>query len=292
MTGTLAVEHPRDLDDAESLLWEWIGRVDRACNRFNRDSEVSFLNARAGETVDLSPTLEAALVAALEAARLSDGLCDPTVLPALEALGYDRDYDELAAHGAPAPSAPVPAPGVAAIDLDLVGHRVTLAPGCRIDLGASAKAFLADRVVAELASRGGALVEVGGDVAALGSGPEGDWVVGVSDSLVITGHEPRVALRDGGLATSSSTVRSWLAGGRRVNHLVDPRTGAPAEGPYATASVASSSCVAANAYATAALLWGEEAPYHLAQAGCSARLVRRDGTVELVGAWPRDEEVR
>lgn len=289
LSGTLAVERAEDLEPAKRLLGEWISALDSACNRFDPDSEISRLNARPGVEVEVSVTLMGALLAAREAAGATEGLCDPTVLGSLEALGYDRDFADLAREGAGEPRPLQPAPGFDAITLDLERSRVTLKEGCRIDLGASAKAWLADRVVAELAGEGGALLEVGGDVAARGRSGEGEWVVGVSDRLEISGREPRVALRDGGLATSSSVVRSWWAGGQRVNHLIDPRTGHWAEGPYGAASVAAESCLRANALATAALLWGEDAPYHLAQAGCAARLVRHDGTVELVGAWPREE---
>jgi FAD:protein FMN transferase len=163
---------------------------------------------------------------------------------------------------------------------------VTLAAHCAIDLGASAKALTADRVADDVAVRGGVVVELGGDVAVRGRGPDGPWAIGVADSLSVTGHEPRVSLEHGGVATSSTTTRTWLAGGRTVNHLVDPRTGDCARGPYATATVAAGDCVTANAFATAALLWGEDAGYHIAQAGHSARLVRHGGQVEFVGGWP------
>ncbi len=118
--------------------------------------------------------------------------------------------------------------------------------------------------------------------------PNGPWAIGVSDVLDITGTEPRVSIENGGVATSSTATRSWLANGQRVHHIIDPRTGTCASGPYVTATVSAESCVRANAFATAALLWGEDAGYHLAQAGCAGRLVRADGTVEYVGGWPQD----
>ena len=93
---------------------------------------------------------------------------------------------------------------------------------------------------------------------------------------------------DGGVATSSITTRTWRAGDVLVNHIVDPRTGSFATGPYATASVSARNCVLANAFATAALLWGEEAAYHVAQAGWSGRLVRHDGSIDFVGGWPQE----
>ena len=288
MSGSLTTQHPESLAFAEQRLWHWIDAVDATCNRFRRDSEISRLNAHSGETVVISETLELALEAALTCAALTDGLCDPTVLPALLALGYDRDYDELVAHGARSPASPQPAPGVSAIHLDRSQHRVSLDPGCQIDLGASAKALVADRVADEVAVHGGVVVEIGGDVAARGASNDGPWVIAVSDSLDITGREPRIAVGDVGVATSSLSTRTWRAGETIANHVIDPRTGSFAEGPYAAATVSANSCVTANAFATAALLWGEDAGYHIAQSGWSARLVRHDGSVEFVGGWPPD----
>jgi thiamine biosynthesis lipoprotein len=289
MTGTLATEHEHQRAFAEERLGHWIDEMDRACNRFRDDSELTGLNGHRGESVAVGPTLELALAAALEASEATGGLCDPTVLPALIALGYDADYRELVSRDDVALAEPVPAVGPDAIDLDRDRHRVTLAPACRLDLGASAKALTADLVADDIAPTGGVVVEIGGDVAVRGRGPQGLWAIAVSDALVVDERTPRVAIADGGLATSSIAQRTWRAGGRVVNHVVDPRTGRCADGPYATASVSASSCLRANAFATAALLWGEDAGYHLAQAGCAARLVRRDGVVEYVGGWPRDE---
>jgi thiamine biosynthesis lipoprotein len=291
LSGTLATERASQLRFAEKCLWQRLGEFDAACNRFRPDSELSRLNDRAGETVAISETLERALVSALRASEETDGLCDPSVLPALLALGYDVDYDDLLGRAETSIDAPVPAAGTSAVTLDLDQHTATLAPGCRLDLGATAKALVADVVADDVASRGGVVVEVGGDVAVRGRGPQGLWAIGLSDSLHLTGREPRVGIEHGGIATSSIRTRTWRAGGRLVNHVIDPRTGECADGVYATATVSASSCVMANAFATAALLWDEDAAYHVAQAGMSARLIRRDGAVEYVGGWPVDEEV-
>jgi thiamine biosynthesis lipoprotein len=292
MSGTLATEHAERLTFGEQRLWHWINEIDAACNRFKPDSEISRLNARAGEEVAISATLELAIDAALRAGAATGGLCDLTVLPALIALGYDRDYDELKASRVVPANEPVPAPGLAAVHLDRASHRVTLDPGCQIDLGASAKALVADLVADELAPFGGVVVESGGDVAVRGRGPDGPWVIGISDLLSITGHEPRISVTNAGVATSSATTRTWRVGERVVNHIIDPRTGTFAQSTYATATVSASSCVIANAFSTAALLWGEDAGYHISQAGWSGRLVRHDGTVDFVGGWPQEEAPR
>lgn len=291
LTGTLATEHPRNMPLAEQRLWHWIDAFDATANRFRSSSEISRLNAHPDEMVVISETLQMVLEAAVRASEATQGLCDPTILPALLALGYDCDYDELVTRANVVANEPVVPAGLSAMTLDRERHRVTLAPNCQLDLGASAKALLTDIVADELAPLGGVVVELGGDVAVRGHGPEGPWTIGISDSLVITGREPRISVNHGGVATSSIGARTWRVGDRQVNHIIDPRTGSFAHGSYATATVAADSCVIANAFATASLLWDEDAGYHIAQAGWSGRLVRRDGTVELVGGWPQPEEV-
>ena len=289
MSGTLATQHHHDEPFVAERLRHWIAQIDQACNRFRPDSEISRLNRAGTRAMGVSAVFELALDAALRAYDETSGLCDPTVLPALVALGYDRDYDELAREGSAPACAPVLPLGPTAITWDRRAHTVALAPGCQLDLGASAKALLADVTCADAALRGGAVVEVGGDVAVTGEGPEGPWAIAVSDRLELNGLEPRISLRHGGVATSSSTTRTWLAGARRVHHIIDPRTGDCADSPIATASVSAADCVSANAFATAALLWGEDAGYHIAQSGWSARLVRHDGSIEYVGGWPAEE---
>ena len=288
LSGSLTTEHEGQMENATQRLWYWLDALDAACNRFRVDSELSRLNEGHGARTAMSTALELALTAALRAADATDELVDPTVLPALLALGYDRDFDELAHGDSILEHVALPAMGTSAIHLDLEEHTVTLDPPCQLDLGASAKALAADLIADDVADSGGVVVEIGGDVAVRGEGPEGVWAIAISDTLLLDGHEPRVAFRHGGIATSSTNSRTWRVGERMVNHIIDPRTGHCARGLYTTATVSASDCVLANAFATAALLWNEDAVYHIAQAGWSARLVRRDGSLDYVGGWPED----
>ena len=287
LSGSLHTERDNLLPFAEDRLNFWLEVIDKACNRFRPDSELSRLNEAQGDVV-LSTVLVRALVAARRASELTGGLCDPTILPSLEALGYDRDYDSLG-DVADTPMDLRPAPGFSALGFDEVARTVHKTFDCRIDLGASAKALVADLVAQDVAPTGGVVVEIGGDVSARGRGLKGPWVVGIASTLTITGDEPRIALEDGAIATSSNDVRTWRRGDHVIGHIIDPRSGRSAVSPFAAATVIDTDCVSANAFATAALLWGEDAAWHIAQAGRSARLVRHDGTVEFVGAWPREE---
>ena len=99
---------------------------------------------------------------------------------------------------------------------------------------------------------------------------------------------PAVSVYSGGLASSGTTVRRWATAGGELHHIVDPRTGRPANSPWRTVTVAAASCVDANTASTAALVLGEDAPAWLDERRLPSRLVRLDGSVACVGAWPAE----
>jgi thiamine biosynthesis lipoprotein len=231
-----------------------------------------------------------AVEVALRAARVTDGDVDPTVGPAMRAIGYDRDFDALPPEGARTAVA-TPAVGWRGIDVDRDASTVSLAAGVGLDLGATAKALAADRTAAriERALGCGVMVNLGGDIAVAGRPPVGGWRVRVCDDH--RGGAERgqtVSITGGGLATSTTTVRSWRAGGRPRHHIVDPRTGDSAHVVWRTASVAAASCVDANVASTAAIVRGERAPRWLAALGLPSRLVGLGGEVVRLGGWPEE----
>ena len=118
-------------------------------------------------------------------------------------------------------------------------------------------------------------------------GPQGPWAIGGERLALHHGSRTRITLRQRRHRDVVDDDANVARGERMVNHIIDPRTGSCANGSYATASVSASDCVLANAFATAALLWDEDAAYHIAQAGWSARLVRRDGALSSSVAGPR-----
>ena len=282
----VVVTDPSALADARAAVAAELAAIDLACSRFRADSELARVHTDAGVAIRVSPLLAEAIGVALDAARRTNGLVDPTVGAALIAAGYDRDFAALPADGAAVRAVPVP--GWRTVRLDPSLRMLRLAPGTRLDLGATAKALAADRaavaVAASIASAG-VLVSLGGDIAVAGTAPAGGWPVGVAD-----GHRDEtvpltVALLAGGLATSSTTQRRWRRGGRELHHVIDPRTGAPAPVVWRTVTVAAGSCVDANTASTAALVLGEAAPAWLERRGLPARLVRDDGSVTGTCGW-------
>ena len=281
------------LEDALRIVSDEVHAIDAACSRFRDDSELARVEAAGGSPVRVSPLLLEALDVALHAAAATDGDVDPTVAPSLRGLGWDLDFAAVRERGEPASVTVAPAAGWHVIRLDRTLRTVQVPPGVTIDLGATAKALAADRAARMVHAQTGAsaLISLGGDISTAGRGPRDGWPVRVTDDHR-NGASPdgqTVALRGGGLATSSTTVRRWRAGGEEQHHIVDPRTGKPAGEYWRTASVAAPSCVQANTASTAAIVRGPDAAAWLDELGLPARLVRADGTVVLVGSWPGND---
>jgi thiamine biosynthesis lipoprotein ApbE len=281
---------------AAQLLADEIKAIDLACSRFRVDSELmQGLGAR-GAPVTTSPLFRDAVAAALWAAEITDGLVDPTVGNAVAAYGYDRDFASLPADGPLDHTAASVDATWRDIRLDRDLRQLRVPAGVQLDLGATAKALAADRAAAGIARvcGCGVLVSLGGDISIAGEPPTGGWSVRVQERPGPLSEAPNgswcvVSLHDGGLATSSVLHRRWRRGGRSYHHIVDPRTGQPADSPWRTVSVTAATCVDANAASTAAIVMGEQALEWLRERHLPARLVRTDGEVLALNGWPGSE---
>ena len=293
----LRVTDPRALAFARAAVEHELGAIDRALSRFREDSELSRANAHAGRSLKASPLFIEALELALRAAELTDGDVDPTLGSALELAGYDRDHRELLAPaGAPEPPEPPTVlwsrsiAGWRTVIVDREAGAFRVAPGVKLDLGATAKAWAADRSAqaAARAGRCGVLVSVGGDIATCGVPPTAGWPIRVTDDHRSgPGAEGQtVWIRSGGLATSSTAVRRWSHRGHTMHHILNPRTGMPVQSAWRTVSVAAASCADANIATTAAIVRGESASAWLSALGLPARMVDAAGEVTTVGEWP------
>jgi thiamine biosynthesis lipoprotein len=280
-TGSPALAHRR-LDELEAT---W--------SRFRADSEVSRLNAAAGTAVEVSPETWLLLYRAIEGIDLTGGRFDPTILRDVEALGYDRSFDQLDRRGATGQRTERVPPvhrgvlrGSAAITVFDDRRSVRLAAGTGFDPGGIGKGLAADLVVAELLAEGaeGASVNVGGDVRAEGRSPTPDgWVVAVEDPWTRSRELSRCALRSGAVATSSRCERTWTRGGVEHHHLVDPGTGRSVDSGLAAVTVVAGEGWLAEVATKAAFVAGAaHAPELVRSLGVTALLVADDGTVEAV----------
>jgi len=317
-SAVLLIADPCALEQARAIVESELDLIDRACSRFRPDSELQRVNAGAGRYVQVDPLLIEALQVALRAAELTDGDVDPTVGRALVLAGYDRDWQLLQGpaeesqgrvqpfeHEAPSSHRSTirrhrsrirahSTPGWQAIEIAVKPAAIRLPAGVRLDLGATAKAWAADRAASAVHQATGAsgLVSLGGDIATCGTAPEGGWRIHVTDDHRSAPEKPgqRISIASGGLATSSTAVRRWSQEGQTMHHIIDPDTGTPVSQTWRTASVAAASCLDANIASTAALVRAGSAPAWLTELGLPARLVGTDGAVRLLSGWPAQRD--
>ncbi len=283
----LAADGP---DDLEAWAAARLEHLEARWSRFRATSDVSRLNGAAGAPVMVAPETLALVRRALDACRATGGLFDPTVLPALVAAGYDRDFDAVARDADDAVPAATAVPGCGGIVVDDVVGTIRLPVDVAIDLGGIGKGTAADLLCAELTALGarGALVDIGGDLRAVGAPPaEHGWLVEVDDPMG-TGRTGMLAVMAGAIATSTRLRRAWTRAGRTMHHLIDPRTGAPARSGLASVTTVAGEAWEAEVLAKAALVAGPAAGRRLLlDAGATGLFLHDDGRVEdLPGLEP------
>jgi thiamine biosynthesis lipoprotein len=258
-------------------------------SRFQPESELSRLNAAAGLRTSVSPLLLRVLVAALDAARSTRGVFDPTILQRMIEIGYDRSFETLAAQlPASIYSRPAATGGWRNIEVDEARGLVRLPAGVGLDFGGIAKGMAVDAAL-DLLEREGltpALVNAGGDLATRGVPPGAD-----SWALTVPGKAQGwvIGLTRGALATSGVARRRWTQGGRERHHLIDPRTGEPANSSLWSVTATADTCAQAEVAAKTALILGEPAgAAFIEEIRLGALLARESGEWSVAGNWPRD----
>ncbi len=251
----------------------WFEGWEQALSRFRPDSELNRLNRLSGvggQAMPVSPVLWEVVDLAFDAARESAGLISPTQLAALEAAGYDRSFDTLAKDKAISPDIewqPLrPTPDVfQSVMRDGQQRSLRLAESVRLDLGGVAKGWAADETVRRLSAFGPALMDAGGDIAVSGPRPGATpWSVGVANPFFSDDLLENLLLAGGaatggrGVATSGRDYRRWQRNGRWYHHIIDPRTGRPAETDVLTATVVAPTAARAEVAAKAALILGSQ----------------------------------
>jgi FAD:protein FMN transferase len=269
----------------------WFETWEQSLSRFRENSELSALNRKPGRAVHVSETLWQVTRLSLRAGAQSEGLITPTILDALEAAGYDRSMsgpgsgaaigvnigaymsEDLSAggglrlHGVSTPHIPgslsQPLRGVQdwrAVRMDPRRRTITLPRGVRIDVAGVAKGWAADQAARRLGRFAPALVNASGDIAV--SGPRADgsaWANTIENPFGSVEDTPLMLLAYEGEATSSRGYRRWLHGGKWQHHIIDPRTGAPAETDVFSATAIAPTAAEAEVAAKVAFILGSRA---------------------------------
>lgn len=240
------------VEEAARELW----RLDALWSVGNPNSEISRLNAQGqgGASEDTLALLERAQALSRE----TNGLFDPTVYPLVELWGFPTDH----------PHVPGPAdianllPLVDSQQMTLTGEGVVLGPGQKLDLGGIAKGFASARVMDIFRTCGvtSGMVYLGGNVQTLGSRPDGSaWRVALRDPEGdARSYLGVLSVSDKAVITSGGYERFFEENGQRYIHILDPRTGYPAQSDLQSATVISADGVLADALSTALYIMGSQ----------------------------------
>ena len=256
------------------LLRDEVARTERLASRFRTDSEVSRINRNPGRWTQVSWDLVTILTASMTAAAASEGLVDPLLGAQIVAAGYDTWADQDSGIRVQPTAYRWDSIEIAPGNPDA---QVRIPPGTALDLGAVTKGWLADRLAHTVNTSTGAdcIANMGGDLRIIS--PHSPWPVAAVSDL---GEEIGMEAHDLGLATSGLGHRTWTGG----HHLIDPRTGRPAEPVWASVSAMAGTAADANTAATAALILGESGPAWLASQGLDGWFAAADRQI-LVGQW-------
>lgn len=279
-----------DADEPQPVLNQvptWFEDWEQALSRFRIDSELSRINASAGQHCPVSPVVWDVLALAREAGLSSRGLVNPLILEDLVHAGYDRPFD-LMHSGLDAAVSPISPgfrtmealPALDSIIIDASTHTICLPPGTGLDFGGVAKGWAANEAVHRLAPTAPALVSAGGDVAVSGPRRDGEpWCIGVEDPRGSDEYLELLYVESGGVATSGKDHRHWQRSGLFQHHIIDPRTRQPAVTDILAATVVASTVMRAEALAKAVLISGSRDGLDLLndESGAEGILVLDDG---------------
>ncbi len=263
---------PAGLPGAFERTRQYIEEAEGRFSRFLGQSELTRLNLSQGEWFEASPDLFSVLKLAQNYFYQTGGLFDPSILPDLKRAGYDRSFEKLqtaalspAGRNSTDPMPvfiwrPQPRSGFDALQLEGPTRRIWMPEDMEIDLGGIAKGWIAEQAAKILIQNASACaVNTGGDMVLVGL-PAGAkaWEIGLEDP-----HDPEhnlavLAVRPGAVATSSVVKRSWQLAGRKAHHLIDPRSGAPAETNWLSVTVYAPQAATAEVFAKALLIAGAD----------------------------------
>jgi thiamine biosynthesis lipoprotein len=251
---------------------EYIRTMEARLTRFAETSELAQLNRSAGTWFQASDELFAIVCEARTLFDQTEGLFDPTILDALENIGYDKSMDEIRAAGVTTPRVPMQSAryDFRAAQFDDATRAISLPRGMRLDLGGIAKGWIAEHAVQLLAENADAsAVDAGGDMFMIGQPKDdGAWRVALEDPRNAEQALAILRVGPGAIATSSVTRRRWQQGERVQHHLIDPRRGASAESDWLSVTVIAPHATIAEAFAKSLLIAGSH--------GVSEIATRRD----------------
>lgn len=243
-------------------------RYEKLFSRFDEQSQLYRINNAHGAPVNVDPELARFIETALSYCEASGDLFDITMGSVTRLWNFkngtipnERDARAALAH-------------VDWRNVHVTGSTVQLAdPEACLELGGIAKGYIADGVLEILANHGvkHAIVNLGGNVAVMGGRPDGTpWQVGLRQPIAshgtpVTASFAVVGLMSGSVVTSGVYERAFTSNGKAYHHIIDPRTGFPAESDVISATVISRTSLEGDGYSTSLILMGVEGALQFAE---------------------------
>jgi thiamine biosynthesis lipoprotein len=278
----LAAAAGPDAERIETDARSYLEHLERCWSRFLPDSDVTRVNLATGDPVLVDAATVTLFTTMLDAWHRTGGRYDPTVLPALVAAGYGASKED------PRRMTRLPAGAISGgcmddVRIDAAASSIAAPAQVAVDPGGIGKGLAADLTAARLLHGGaaGAMVSIGGDLVMVGTPPDpSGWRVAIEHPDRTRGLVGTLAVSGGGVATSSTRSRRWIAGGHERHHVIDPATNEPADTDLASVTVFARTGWLAEAHATAALLSGRAGVLdELAVHGLTGVAVDLDGNV-------------
>jgi thiamine biosynthesis lipoprotein len=258
---------PPGAERAIERAFEWFRTIEAVCTRFAPDSELNRLTAQPGIPVAVGAILFEAIQFALHVADESGGAFDPTIGVQMHRRGFDREYRTRSRMTEPLDAAA----DVSYRDVivDAAQRTVTIRRPLMLDLGAIAKGLAIDTAARELQPFRNFAIDAGGDLYLGGVNAQGEvWSVGIRHPREDGELIARLRVSNQAVCTSGDYERG--------EHILDPRTDAPA-GAVASATVVAQGAMLADALATAAFVMGpEESIPFLTRMGVEGLIVTAD----------------
>ena len=267
-------------EEAVEAAVQEVERLDALLSTGIAESEVSRINA-SGEG-DLSEDTEKILSEGLAIWKQTGGLFDVTIYPLMQLWGFPTGNYHV-------PTEEELKQTMSLVDSSkviLAGNHVTLGEKQKMDLGGIAKGYTSNRIMEIFQEYGvtSAMVSLGGNVQTLGKKPDGtDWQVGIQNPDNVQGDLlGAVAVQDQAVITSGGYERYFEENGQTYIHILDPRTGCPAESGLASVTIVSSNGMLADALSTSLYIMGldeAEAYWRIYADEFDMILMTDDGTV-------------
>ena len=267
----------------------FIDDCEQRFSRFLPASENTALNASAGEWIPISDDLMDMLQLSAKYYRETHGIFDPSILADLKRIGYDRSMDEIRTHPPQAnsiASTRTSQPAFKEISFNLAEKSVRLPRDLEIDLSGIAKAWIVEKAAQLLHAYVPVCgVSAGGDILFIGKPSDGmDWDVYLEDPRDPTQMLAQLHLPYGAVATSSILKRSWTQGTQLRHHLIDPRTGEPAQTEWLSVTVIAPGIIEADVYAKAMLIGGQTIASQLLENSPNVSFIAVDPKGQLAGS--------